>query len=236
MWVAGVDGCRGGWVAVLIELEASRISRAAIYLAHRVVEILDMEPALHAVAIDIPIGLLDRPEPGGRLCDREARRLLGRPRASSVFNPPLRQQLSAKVYGGSLTKGMSRQTFSLLPKIREVDEALLGSTRGLFYEAHPELAFALVAGRPMTFNKKRVPGRRERVAVLRKLPAPWGDVLGRVLACGEICYRRSKIGRDDLVDAAILSWAASRIAAGQARSLPPAPPVDGLDRPMAIWC
>ncbi|HSE57716.1 MAG TPA: DUF429 domain-containing protein [Nitrospiraceae bacterium] len=236
MWVAGVDGCRGGWVTVLIELEASRISRAAIYLAHRVVEILDMEPALHAMAIDIPIGLLDRPEPRGRLCDREARRLLGGARASSIFNPPLRQQLSAKVYGGSLTKGMSRQTFGILPKIREVDKVLSFKAPGLIYEAHPELAFALVAGRPMRFNKKRAPGHRERVSALRKLPAPWGDVLGRVLACGEICYRRSKVGRDDLIDAAILSWTASRIAAGQARSLPPAPPVDGLGRPMAIWC
>jgi predicted RNase H-like nuclease len=69
-------------VAVLVELEASRITRAAVSLAHRVVEILAMEPALHAVAIDIPIGLLEQPEPGGRLCDREARRVLGRTRAA----------------------------------------------------------------------------------------------------------------------------------------------------------
>ena len=236
MWVAGVDGCRGGWVAVLVEREASRVKRAAVYVADRFAEILTIQPALQTVAIDIPIGLLDRPEPGGRLCDREARRLLDRPRASSVFNPPLRQQLSAKVYGGSLTKGMSRQTFGILPKIREVDEVLSFKAPRLIYEAHPELAFALVAGRPMRLNKKRAPGHRERVSALRKLPAPWGDVLGRVLACGEICYRRSKVGRDDLIDAAILSWTASMIAAGQARSLPPAPPVDGLGRPMAIWC
>lgn len=65
MWVAGVDGCRGGWVAVLIELEDWRIRQAAVYVTHRFVEILDMEPALHAMAIDIPIGLLDRPQPGG---------------------------------------------------------------------------------------------------------------------------------------------------------------------------
>ena len=236
MWVAGVDGSRSGWVAVLVELDASHIRRTAIYLAHRVVEILDREPALHAVAIDIPIGLLDRPHPGGRLCDRAARRLLGRPRASSVFTPPLRKQLTVRAYGGPRTKGMSRQTFGILPKIREVDAALSRSPRGLFYEAHPELAFALAAGRPMMSNKKRVCGHRERVEVLHTLPAPWGPVLRWVLACGETCYRRGKVGRDDLIDAAILSWTAARIATGQARSLPVAPLRDGLGRPMAIWC
>jgi predicted RNase H-like nuclease len=235
MWVAGVDGCRGGWIAVLVELETSRIRRAAVHVAHRFVEILEIEPDLQAVAVDIPIGLLDLPQPGGRQCDREARRILGRSRASSVFNPPLRKQLSAMVYGGRQTRGLSRQSFGILPKIRELDEALCQRTLGLVSEAHPELAFALAAGRPMMFNKKRVEGRLERVAVLRKLPTPWGNVLRRVLACGEICYRRSKVGRDDLIDAAILGWTAARIAAGQACSLPAVPPVDGLGRPMAIW-
>jgi predicted RNase H-like nuclease len=234
MWVAGVDGCRGGWIAVLVELETSRIRRAVVYVVDRFVEILDVEPA-HTVAIDVPIGLLEQPEPGGRQCDREARHMLGRPRASSVFNPPLRKQLSVQAYGGRRTKGMSRQTFGILPKIREVDAAICRRSFTLVREAHPELAFALAAGRPMMFNKKRIEGRLERVAVLRKLPTPWGNVLRRVLACGEICYRRSKVGRDDLIDAAILSWTAARIATSQACCLPAVPPVDRLGRPMAIW-
>ena len=235
MWVAGVDGCRAGWVAVLVELEASRIRRAAVYVAHRFVEILGMEPALHTVAIDIPIGLLEEPQPGGRQCDRDARRILGRPRASSVFNPPLREQLSARVYGGCRTKGMSRQSFGILPKIREVDDALCQRTLGLVFEAHPELAFGVAAGRPMQFNKKTEQGRRERTAGLRRLPVPWAQALRRVLVCGETCYRRDLVGRDDLIDAAILSWTAARLATGQARSLPAVPSVDRCGRPMAIW-
>lgn len=42
-------------MAWLIELGTSRISRVAIYLARRIIEILEREPALQAVAIDIPL-------------------------------------------------------------------------------------------------------------------------------------------------------------------------------------
>jgi predicted RNase H-like nuclease len=204
-------------------------------VTHRFIEVLEMEPDLQAVAIDMPIGLLEHPQAGGRQCDREARLILGRPRASSVFSPPLRGQLRARVYGGHHTRGLSRQSFGILPKIREVDDVLCQRTLGLVREAHPELAFGLAAGKPMRFNKKTEQGRRERKAALRKLPMPWAPILWQVLACGETCYRRGKVGRDDLIDAAILSWTATRIVTGQARSFPAVPPVDGRGRPMAIW-
>ena len=45
-----------------------------------------------SVLIDIPIGLSDS-GPGGRLCDREARQLLGCGRVSSVFSAPARRTL-----------------------------------------------------------------------------------------------------------------------------------------------
>lgn len=37
MWIVW---CRGGWIAVLIDLEASRVKRAAGYSAGRLVEII----------------------------------------------------------------------------------------------------------------------------------------------------------------------------------------------------
>lgn len=46
-------------MAWLIELGTSRISRVTIYLARRIIEILEREPALQAVAIDIPLACLD---------------------------------------------------------------------------------------------------------------------------------------------------------------------------------
>jgi hypothetical protein len=50
--------------------------------------------SLDIVAVDIPIGLNEEYEAGGRFCDREARKCL-RGRASSVFPAPVRPVLAA---------------------------------------------------------------------------------------------------------------------------------------------
>jgi predicted RNase H-like nuclease len=47
-------------------------------------EILDLPEKPAIIAIDVPIGLPEVMPPGGRACDRLARRLLG-PRGASVF-------------------------------------------------------------------------------------------------------------------------------------------------------
>ena len=82
------------------------------------------------VCIDIPIGLSSD---GFRACDRAARQLLGK-RRSSVFPVPPRLALAPLTYEeinlaskGHCGKGVSKQAFHLLPKIRET-EALLGSS------------------------------------------------------------------------------------------------------------
>src|SRR5262245_36642811 len=95
-WVAGVDGCRAGWVVVLARQQRDEQGHHIILCAD-FAEILCLTPRPAVIAIDIPIGLLDTPQPGGRECDRQARRLLGR-RASSVFTPPTRALLHASRY------------------------------------------------------------------------------------------------------------------------------------------
>src|SRR5207249_7904068 len=92
--VAGVDGCRAGWLVVLVDERGHSISSSQVRLCTEFEEILSLFPAPAVIAVDIPIGLLDRPQEGGRVCDQEARRMLGR-RASSVFSPPTRQVLGA---------------------------------------------------------------------------------------------------------------------------------------------
>ena len=89
MRVVGVDACAAGWCAVTAEGTGGscRLTKIAIYPSFK--ELLACQADL--ICIDIPIGLMD--EPGQRACDIEARRLLGRPRASSVFPPPCRSAL-----------------------------------------------------------------------------------------------------------------------------------------------
>ena len=85
--VLGVDGCPHGWCVVKIDTK-TRAFTPFHYDTFR--EILDSHPRT-VIAIDVPIGL--REGPGGRDCDREARKYLGWPRRTSVFSPPVRQIL-----------------------------------------------------------------------------------------------------------------------------------------------
>ena len=125
-WVAGVDGCRGGWVVVLAAVLAStdRPVQMSSRLCATFAEVLALPERPQSIAVDMPIGLLEQAAPGGRPCDREARAVLGRPRSSSVFSPPTRKALAARSYAEVATlngAGMSKEAFNILPKIREVD-------------------------------------------------------------------------------------------------------------------
>src|SRR5262245_28307706 len=158
--VAGVDGCRAGWVVVLAQQQKSEPINHIIFCAH-FAEILSLTPRPAVIAVDIPIGLLDTPQPGGRECDRQARRLLGR-RASSVFTPPTRALLQASRYEQVRSHGLTIQAFNILPKIREVDWLMTPELQTCIHEAHPELSFRSVTGTPMPYNKKMAAGYRER--------------------------------------------------------------------------
>lgn len=167
-------------------------------------------------AVDIPIGLAEVAERGGRPCDRETRALLG-PRAASVFSPPTQRALAAFRAGGNHravsaanrggvpdAPGLSLQTFNILPKIAEVDSA---PSHADVREAHPELCFAAAnAMRPMRHPKKTLLGRRERLRVLDRLGFPRFVLRGAAA--------------DDILDACINCWTATRIARGLATPVP----------------
>jgi predicted RNase H-like nuclease len=184
-----------------------------------------LAPSPTIIAIDIPIGLLEAPQPGGRLCDRQARRLLGR-RASSVFTPPCRPDVTATTYDQVRSHGLSRQAFGILPKIRAVDACMTPALQHQVYEAHPELAFRAVAGQSMRHNKKTPAGRAERVQALCGLAEPYLHELAQTLPAMLAAYARTQVAADDLLDAAILAWVARCLAYGQAQRVPACPPLD----------
>src|SRR3989442_381172 len=80
-WGAGGDGCRGGWVVVLLDTGSGHSGHRLIERFQEVFELVE-KPAV--VGVDIPVGLLERAVKGGRQCDREVRPILGQPRARSV--------------------------------------------------------------------------------------------------------------------------------------------------------
>jgi predicted RNase H-like nuclease len=207
MSVAGVDGCRAGWVALKVELPARVTS----------VEVVDLSawlqarpPDLTCLGIDIPIGQLN----GSRACDKAARNLLGQPRGSSVFAAPCRAALSATSHatGSAInrqktTRGLSQQAWGIAPKIKQVDDAISPDCQQWAAEVHPEVCFwALNQHRPMKYNKKKKDGAAERIAVLR----PIFPEIERHLA-----NRPPRVGADDLLDAAA-AWTALRLHQRQA--------------------
>ena len=209
--VAGVDGCPGGWVSFEVNV-ASRKTDIRILCLPALLR--GRPPQLAALAIDIPIGLLDGP----RACDRAARKLLGPVRGCSVFSSPCRVALRAEDYRQACEANrqrtgrmLSRQSWCIGPKIKEVDDAISPSTQEWASEVHPEVCFWAMNGyRPMAFGKKSREGIVERLAILSTVFPSIESHLTR---------RPDRVGTDDLLDAAAAAWSALRIYGGVAQSV-----------------
>ena len=232
--IAGVDGCRAGWFVVLAHPLARNAQEHQVTVCTSFDDVLTLLPALAVSAVDIPIGLLAERQPGGRDCDRCARRLLGR-RASSVFTPPTRPHLDATHYAQVRGHGLSIQAFNILPKIREVDRVMTPALQQQVYEAHPELAFQALAGHPLQDRKKTVAGREARLRLLETIPSPLFHGIRAAFEQVLHAYKRTDVAPDDILDAYVLVWTALRIWRAQAHRVPHIPPHDARGLRMEIW-
>ncbi len=239
VWLAGVDGCRGGWVAAFVR-PAGDAGRLAVFARFADVLAAPERPAI--VAVDMPIGLPERAGAGGRAAENAVRPLLGA-RQSSVFSVPSRAAIYADDYAEACRvaldtseppRKVSKQLFNIAPKIREVDAALRAdpALAKRVYEVHPEVAFWRLNGERALDEPKKVKSR----------PYPPGLALRREL------LRVAKLPRalieanapkaaaaDDVVDALACAAIARRLHAGLARPFPDPAPRDAHGLPMAIW-
>lgn len=236
-WIGGLDGCRGAWAGVLLDLDDPARYRAV--RVTRPADLLDGPEAPIRVGIDCPIGLEAHVTGGGRSADRAARAVLGAGRAS-VFPVPAR----AAVYAGTYeeAKALSRahstppfapsiQCWNILPAVRAVDGLLRArpDLMARLHEVHPEIVFrCLNGGQPLTAGKKglgRQAGLAERRALLERAGLPEGLIAGRP----------SGIGADDHLDALAALVVARDLAEGRARPLPDPPDRDAEGLPIVIW-
>ncbi|MBL0933160.1 MAG: DUF429 domain-containing protein [Rhizobiaceae bacterium] len=248
--VVGVDGCKGGWIAVSRSGDGRTTCRI-----HATFETLIASYPLDAIiAVDMPIGLPDRIGRAGRGPEALARKHLGE-RQSSVFAIPSRAAVYAatdpfttleKWYEdhrkasdaarrtSEPPRGVSIQAFALFPKIREIDALLRArpELRTRVIESHPEAAFwRLNCERAMRLPKKikgqvNPTGMEERRALLA--------------ACGlDAAFLRERCpvgaGADDFLDACAMLLVAGRRARGEAQPFPNPPLQDGYGIPIAIW-
>jgi predicted RNase H-like nuclease len=224
-WIAGVDGCRAGWVAFRLDLRTRETQ----------VEIVDLQSWIRSkpnnlaiLALDMPIGLVDGPRP----CDGAARKLLGFPRSSSVFAAPCRAALNSTSHArasemnrNTTGKGLSIQAWAIAPKIKQIDDILQPGHQSWVFEVHPKISFWRMNGRkPMTRSKSRRAGREERCLILiNEFPD-----LDRHIAA-----RPAGVEVDDLLDAAAAAWSAMRLWECAAESVCP-PSIDACGLRVAI--
>ncbi len=225
-YAVGVDGCRAGWVAVGVPVDVEHVRSSGgqavvVLVAESFGEIRRWCDGIGALAIgvDMPIGL---PADGARESDGLARRLLG-PRRSSFFPTPAHAVLTADSWDEALAlsreasgKGISKQAFNLLPKVRQVRAAVEPNDQPRFSEVHPETSFAVMAeaqGDVPLPPKKTPEGKRLRRELLA---ANLGEEILQAITEHD---RRSGVALDDVFDAAAAAWTASRMVMGTAQVL-----------------
>jgi predicted RNase H-like nuclease len=248
--IAGVDGCKAGWIAVTLMSG----EQPAVAIFRTFAALVDHLPGDAVIAVDMPIGLREITRKGGRGPEMLVRPLLGACQ-SSVFSIPSRAAVYAAVeefttlelwYGAHRmasavarttsepTRGVSIQAFGIFPKIREID-ALLRARPELgrrIIESHPEVAFWRLNGEQAMRLPKKV----------KRQVNPAGMAERRTLLAG-LGLRRDFLeavpprgaAADDFLDACALLFIAARHARGQARPFPDPPDVDAHGVPIAIW-
>lgn len=192
----GVDGCAGGWLLASMGQSVELFcSFAALLKAH----------PKKILLVDIPMGL---PDKFPRDIEPQARKLLPG-RSGSLFPVPCRQAVYASSYEDACKtnsryfgKKLSRQTWNICSKIREVDQLLCSdaSLQEQVYESHPELAFYLLSPDGPHHSKKTRDGIAERLNILASYYEPVHEYYDLALRK----YPRKLVARDDVVDAMIL--------------------------------
>jgi predicted RNase H-like nuclease len=192
--IAGIDGCKAGWI---VATTRAIVVAPTLRLDH-----------FTLVGIDMPIGLIDGPP---RACDIAARKYL-ETAGSSVFPAPPRSVLQCTDYREALAisraatgRGISKQTFNIVPKVAELDRLIDASNQHSIIEVHPECAFKSMNGDENLLSKKVPDGRATRRRLLSEhfdIPttAPRGAAI------------------DDMLDAYAVLWSALRFRRGEHRT------------------
>lgn len=236
--VAGVDGCKAGWIAVFRWIGSDKASEVRVFGSFA--ELIACEFAPRKIAVDMPIGLPDYIGQGGRGPEKAVRPLLGM-RQSTVFSIPARSAIYCEDYREACAAALahsapprmiSKQAFYLFPKIRQIDALMTPELEERVYEVHPEVAFWRLNGQDPIAIPKKVKGSSY---------GPGQDARRDLLV--QFGYTASFLdqkppkgaARDDLMDAAANAVIAERLLTGLAEPFPADYRRDERGLRMAIW-
>jgi predicted RNase H-like nuclease len=201
MKVVGIDACLGRWLAIVLQDGLFSDAR----LESDVAALVARWPEAVSIGIDIPVGLPKTPE---RDADRAARKFVGERRAS-VFATFPSCILEAPTYEVAKAMCVARgwpkpsiQSYGMRHRIFEV--APLARADERIFEVHPEVSFRELLGRAPS-SKRTASGVSERY---------------RALEAAGITLPDLPYPFDDVLDASIAAWSATRFAQGEAVPLP----------------
>jgi predicted RNase H-like nuclease len=244
VWLAGVDGCKGGWVVAFGQLDGKTQKPRFVSTIDEIVY-SDERPAI--IAIDVPIGLPKCSPVGGRGPEPELRKIL-KGRASSVFRVPSRSTIYAgldvefKIVRSKYTTAceMARttskdgmafalQSFYIFDKIASVDTFLRAHPDCVssVHETHPELAFYYMNGCVSVFDSKK---SKKGIEVRGRLLKEAGISDETIIAPPPMGAKR-----DDAIDSLACLVTARRIGKKLAKCHPEPPCKDEHGLPIAVW-
>ncbi len=231
--LAGVDGCKFGWLCITKNLENGNTKSQLFSSA---TELFNQNPQPQLFAIDIPIGL---PDAGPRPCDVLARKMLGPKRGTSVFPAPIRSALKSetRIEADAINRsvdgrGVNVFSWGLYQKINNVDHELVSNPElsERVREIHPELSFMELN------NGSSIPEPKRK---------PVGESIRRVLVnnyFGQNTFDTIRqqhsvnhVRNDDINDAFAALWTAERIFNGKAKVVPDVAEVDFAGLRIGIW-
>jgi predicted RNase H-like nuclease len=128
-------------------------------------------------------------------------------------------------------KSLSKQSWHISEKIRQVDELLTNSVnRKLVREVHPEICFwGLNGGKSMNYYKRTPEGFDERLGVIRKVYRECDKLVDDALNT----YKKSDVNDDDILDALVAAVTA-RFGFNELKTIPEVPEHDEMGLPMEI--
>jgi predicted RNase H-like nuclease len=218
--VAGVVPTKAGWLVASAKLQGIQMHPNEPELLENLADVLDYRPSFKVIALNAPIGLLEEATEGGRVCDREARQLIGWPRCGAVPTPPVRKALGASTYeqAARLSGGMGAVTWGLLARYAEVEREMASYRQRVVFEVQPELSFyQLNTDLPMRFPKRTHIGMEERMALLKTRLSGMERIVDAELP---------NVKPWQLIDAAVCLWATRRIASRALTRIPADPEWD----------
>jgi predicted RNase H-like nuclease len=209
-----VTPCGPSWLVAAAKLHGTHFAPEIPQLLRPFSEVIDQRPSYSIIAVNAPVGYLNKAHPGGRTCDREARALLGK-RGSSIQSAPIRSDTDELEF---LPDHLDAISMALLPRYREVAAEMAPYRQRTVYEVHSDMSFyELNDGKPLLWPKHTEKGWEERRELLA-LKFPTGS---RILSA-----ELPRASMAHLLDVAVFLWTARRIFARAAIRTPQDPEWD----------